>query len=171
MLSVRYQCKILQNVISPVDMGRTNSLPCLFWLWWKKNKDSGQCHCKYVPSHSIMQIKLSTHINKIKLCIKIRNATDVTVEIKGQDPRMSYVCQVWWLRGKLLWLGLGIKRTTGDKAIYQSLFFFPIQRSYEQFRTCLAPGFQYLIENTTGGENKIDPTSFNFSQIIKKTSP
>lgn len=42
-----------------------------------------------------------TH-KKIKLCIKIRNATDVTVEIKGQDPRMSYVCQVWWLRGKLL---------------------------------------------------------------------
>lgn len=37
---------------------------------------------------------------------------------------MSQVGQVWWLRWKLQWLGLWIQRTTGDRAIYQSLFSF-----------------------------------------------
>ena len=46
-----------------------------------------------------------------------------------------------------------------------------VPRSYERITHCLAPGFQFLIKGATGGENKNDPTSLNFYQIIKGNSP
>lgn len=46
-----------------------------------------------------------------------------------------------------------------------------VLRSYERITHCLAPGFQFLIKGAIGGENKNDPTSLNFYQIIKGNSP